>query len=121
MNEEKKSKFSFSDLIKKLFYKDALTAEMACRISRYGYATRNYDFSKIVKLKIEEVDTQITNKLQFSNREKLLALLVPEDQIELYNEIKKYYDSNGFKTFYADKTNLPELGENRYLFLSWDI
>ena len=110
----------FKNLFNKTTKKD-LTADQACKISKYGYCYKDLDFNKIVKLKIEDVNYQIKDKLQFSSKERMLNLIVPKDQVELYDKLKEHFESKGFKAFYADKTNLPELGENRYLFLSWDI
>ena len=119
MENKVNQKINVSMFFKRLFStNNDLTADQACKISKYG---RNLDFDKIVKLKIEDINSQIRNKLEFSRYEKMLNLLVPKDQIELYDKLKEHYENKGFKVFYADKTNLPELGENKYLFLSWDI
>lgn len=122
MEKEVEQKINVSMFLKKLFgfstNNNELTANQACKISRYG---KDLDFDKIVELKIKDVNSQIRNKLEFFRHEKILNLLVPKDQTELYDKIKEYYESKGFKVFYADKTNLPELGNNKYLFLSWDI
>lgn len=119
MKKEIRQKINVGMFFKKLFSIDnELTADQACKISKYG---KDLDFDRIVKLKIDDINSQIRNKLEFSRYEKMLNLLVPKDQIELYDKLKEHYESKGFKVFYADKTNLPELGENKYLFLSWDI
>ena len=119
MENKVNQKINVSMFFKRLFStNNDLTADQACKISKYG---RNLDFDKIVKLKIEDINSQIRNKLEFSRYEKMLNLLVPKDQIELYDKLKEHYENKGFKVFYADKTNLPELGENKYLFLSSDI
>lgn len=102
----------------KPFEREVLTATKANTISKYGVFE---NFDKIVSSKIREIESQIYNKLEFSNKEKLLALLVLKDQKELFYEIEKHFKEKGFKVFYADKENIKELGDNRYMFISWDI
>lgn len=98
--------------------KSGLTAKKANMIARFGTPD---DFEDIIKKKIKEIDNQINSKLQFSSQERLLALIVPKDQSDLFEEVKKHYDERGFKTFYVDKSQVPEFGDSRYLFISWDI
>lgn len=104
--------------IMKPFEREALTASKANTMSKYGVFE---NFKKIIASKIKEIESQIYSKLEFSNKEKLLALLVPNDQKELFDEIEKYFKEKGFKVFYADKQNIKELGDNKYMFISWDI
>lgn len=99
-------------------FRNDLTAEKANMMSRFGV---NSTFEEIVGKKIKDVQAQILQKLEFSSSEKLLNLLVPEDQKDLYERVRKHFEEKGFKTFYAGKENIEELGNNRYLFLSWDI
>lgn len=108
-------------LLSILFKKEkdkGITAEEANRISRFGTPD---SFDDILKKRIDEIEQQIKSKLQFSSQERLLALIVPEDQEDLFEEIKKYYDGKGFKTFYVGKEKVPEFGKSKYLFISWDI
>lgn len=108
-------------LIKSFFDKmkrDRLTGEKACYISKYGV---DYKFDKILNEKILSIECQILDKIKFSRHERLLALLVPIDQVELYKGVEKYFSEKGFKTFYAGKEEIEELGNNKYLFISWDI
>ena len=95
-----------------------LTATKANLIARFGIDS---NFETIVEKKIKEVDGLIKSKLQFSSQERLLALTVPKDQVDLFERVKKYYMSKGFITFYVGKDRVPELGENNYLFISWDL
>lgn len=115
-NTEKKNLLVriFSELTKKR----ELTATQANLMSRFG---SYMDFDKIVSKKIDDVQCQIRQKLEFSNKERLLNLLVPEDQKDLYDKVKEHFDKKGFKTFYAGPSEIPELGNNTYLFLSWDL
>lgn len=97
-----------------------LTAEQANIISRFnlqGYTS----LEDIANKKILEIEDQIKGKLQFSHREKLLALIVPDEQKDLYDIIKNHYEEKGFKTFYLDKERVPEFKNSTYLFISWDI
>ena len=58
--------------------KKELTADQANIISRFnlqGYSS----LEEIAKKKIKEIEEQITSKLQFSHKERLLALIVPDD------------------------------------------
>ena len=75
----------------------------------------------MLRKKIKEIEEQITSKLQFSHKERLLALIVPDDQRDLYDLIKTHYTEKGFKTFYLDKERVPEFKNSTYLFISWDI
>lgn len=100
--------------------KKELTADQANIISRFnlqGYSS----LEEIAKKKIKEIEEQITSKLQFSHKERLLALIVPDDQRDLYDLIKTHYTEKGFKTFYLDKERVPEFKNSTYLFISWDI
>ena len=87
-------------------------------IARFGMPD---DFDSIVKKKVREIEQQIKSKLDFSSQERLLALIVPKDQEDLFEEIKKYYTKKGFKTFYVGKEQVEEFGDSKYLFISWDI
>ena len=119
--EKNKRIFSFIKIFRSMFslcnYKE-LTAIEANMIARFG--TPN-EFKDIVKKKIEEIERQIRSKLEFSSCERLLALIVPKDQEDLFEEVKKHYSDKGFKTFYVTKEQVPEFGESKYLFISWDI
>lgn len=100
--------------------KKELTADQANIISRFnlqGYSS----LEEIAKKKIQEIEEQITSKLQFSHKEKLLALIVPDDQKDLYDLIRSHYSEKGFNTFYLDKERVPEFKNSMYLFISWDI
>lgn len=100
--------------------KKELTADQANIISRFnlqGYSS----LEEIAKKKIKEIEEQITSKLQFSYKERLLALIVPDDQRDLYDLIKAHYNEKGFNTFYLDKERVPEFKNSTYLFISWDI
>ena len=71
--------------------KKELTADQANIISRFnlqGYSS----LEEIAKKKIKEIEEQITSKLQFSHKERLLALIVPDDQRDLYDLIKTHAD-----------------------------
>lgn len=95
-----------------------LTGSVANRQSRYG---TSLPFKEILKVKIKEVESLVQNKLSFSTPEKLLVLIVTSDQKNLYEGIRQHFLSVGFKSFYVSKDQLPEIGENTYLFISWDI
>lgn len=98
-----------------------LTAKQANIISRFNLQGDYSSLEDIARKKVREIEDQITGKLQFSHKEKLLALIVPNDQKDLYDIIRSYYDSKGFKTFYLDKERVPEFKNSTYLFISWDI
>lgn len=102
---------------KDFFRGPVLTGEIANNISKYGYNS----FEEVVKSKARLIEEQIADKIRFSRKEKLLALLVPEDQKELYEKISLIFREKGFKTFYASSEQIKELGNNKYLFISWDI
>lgn len=118
-NSKKTMKLSFLSFFRcNKGRRDGLTAEKANMIARFGTAD---DFKTIVKRKIKEVEQQIEIKLQYSSQERLLALIVPEDQKDLFDEVEKHYKSMGYNVFYVDKTQVPEFGNSRYLFISWDL
>lgn len=116
-----KSLLRLKEKIMTIGKKKELTADQANIISRFnlqGYSS----LEEIAKKKIKEIEEQITSKLQFSHKERLLALIVPDDQRDLYDLIKThYYTEKGFKTFYLDKERVPEFKNSTYLFISWDI
>lgn len=97
---------------------EGLTAKKANMIARFGMPD---DFDSIVKKKVREIEQQIRSKLEFSSQERLLALIVPKDQEDLFEEVKKYYTEKGFKTFYVGKEQVKDFGDSKYLFISWDI
>lgn len=114
-----KSLLRLKEKIMTIGKKKELTADQA-NISRFnlqGYSS----LEEIAKKKIKEIEEQITSKLQFSHKERLLALIVPDDQRDLYDLIKTHYTEKGFKTFYLDKERVPEFKNSTYLFISWDI
>jgi hypothetical protein len=98
-----------------------LTADQANIISRFNLQGWPLTLDEIAEKKVREIEEQITSKLQFSHKEKLLALIVPEDQRDLYDIVKYHYEKKGFKTFYLDKERVPEFKNSTYLFISWDI
>lgn len=115
-----KSLLRLKEKIMTIGKKKELTADQANIISRFnlqGYSS----LEEIAKKKIKEIEEQITSKLQFSHKERLLALIVPDDQRDLYDLIKTHYTEKGFKTFYLDKERVPEFKNSTYLFISWDI
>ena len=116
--EESKNDYPWYDRIFSIKKDKGLTATKANLMARFGVDS---DFETIVEKKIKEVDGLIKSKLQFSSQERLLALTVPKDQIDLFERVKKYYMSKGFVTFYVGKDRVPELGESNYLFISWDL
>lgn len=128
MNEsktEKEKSNKLSCMISKLFSvleinrESTLTAEQANIIARYG--TRATSFESVVKDEIKKIQASIYDKLSFSSSEKMLNILVPKDKKELYERVKDYFSEAGYKTFYIDRSKVEELGENKYLFISWDL
>lgn len=117
--EDKHRDEEYSGLLSKIFKMNKrLTAEEANMISRFGVPS---SFEDIVEKKIEEIEQQIRMKLQYSSQERLLALVIPPDQVDLFEVIKQYYEDKGFKTFYVGNDRVPELRDSNYLFISWDL
>lgn len=108
--------------IKKILSKtkdDGFNAQLVCLKSKYGlYATSR---ESVLKTVIESIKRQIKNKIEISEKEKLLVMVVPMDKKDLYEDVRKYFEEKGFKTFYAGGKEIKELGNKEYLFISWDL
>lgn len=95
-----------------------LTAVQANKISRYGI----YEpFDRTLSRNIQDIELQIKQKLTQSPDEKLLAMIVPPEKIQLFDAIKENFLERGFKAFYVTKEQIEDLGPYVYLFISWDI
>ena len=99
--------------------KDQFSGPIMCFRSKYGSTAK--DYKQILEDRIRLIRTQIISKTEISREERLLVLSIPHEEEKLYEDIKKYFSEKGFITFYADKNNIEELKERRYLFISWDI
>lgn len=112
-----KSLLRLKEKIMTIGKKKELTADQANIISRFnlqGYSS----LEEIAKKKIEEIEGQITSKLQFSHKERLLALIVPDDQRDLYDLIKTHYTEKDLKLFILTKKEFQNLRiVHIYLFL----
>lgn len=112
----------FNDLIKNLSLEvkdDGFNAQTMNLKSKYGLSATSRE--EVVKRTIDSIKRQIKNKIEISEEEKLLVLVVSPDKKDLYEEVRKYFEEKEFKTFYASKEQIPELGEREYLFISWDL
>ena len=112
----------FNDLIKNLTLEikdDGFNAQIMNLKSKYGLSATSRE--EVVKRTIDSIKRQIKNKIEISEEEKLLVLVVSPDKKDLYEEVRKYFEEKEFKTFYAGKEQIPELGEREYLFISWDL
>lgn len=106
--------FSALDLNKN----STLTAEQANIISRYGIKATS--FESVVKDEIKRVQDAIYSRLDYG-AEKIINIPVPLDKRELFERVRKHFSEAGYKTFYVDKEKVKELGNNKYLFISWDL
>lgn len=98
---------------------NTLPAKRANIISRYGFKGAS-SFESVVNCEIRKIRESIYYALDYSS-ERMLNVPVPKDKIELFEKVREHFSNAGYKTFYVDKTNVKELGDNKYLFISWDF
>lgn len=96
-----------------------IPAIQANLMARYG--TKSTSFENVVKEEIKKVQNSIYYKLEFRSNERAINFLVPNDQKELFERVREHFNNKGYKTFYIDKKVVKELGNNTYLFISWDL
>ena len=113
---------NIKSIIKKIFRREKhlLTAKEANIMSRFKIpATLNY--GDLLKRKISEIDDVIRDKLVYSDSEKIISIIIPKEQLDLYLDIKKEFTNRGYDCFILTNQNVPNLKENKFLFISWDV
>lgn len=94
------------------------TAEEVSMMSRYN--TSKTTFQEVVDKEVEDINSKIKLTLQTSSDLLYFKTVLPY-QRPLYTAIKKIFEERGFKVFFANSNQLPELGDTEILFISWDV
>lgn len=120
-NKEKMEERSwFSKLVSVVKRKEStISAVQANLMSRYGLKATS--FESVVKDEIKKIQEIIHSKLEFGSSERIINVLVPGDQKELFERVRQHFCDKGYKSFYVDKSRVKELGNNTFLFISWDL
>ena len=120
-NKEKMEERSwFSKLVSVVKRKEStIPAVQANLMSRYGLKATS--FESVVKDEIKKIQEIIYSKLEFGSSERIINVLVPGDQKELFERVRQHFCDKGYKSFYIDKSKVKELGNNTFLFISWDL